>query len=167
MGTHPYSLDGAVPSLCREPKAKLSALSTAKAQASLPHSSPSSSSPSSPSNMKNHNFLAFRALAAWEVDSVVCAPWYSTPALQVKMVLPLILKFHKSGAWLCFLSSSLCFKPFFFLYKGNEAVCCVFTGLQEHRALKETFAILMTKPPSWQAVVHAAGVCEVPLQAPA
>lgn len=30
-------------------------------------------------------------------------------------------------------------------------MCFVFTGLQEHRALKETFAVLMMKSHNWQA----------------
>lgn len=115
-----HHLDKAVPSLCWGPNAKLSALSIAKAQASLPHTSPSSSSSSSSPQMKNCDFLAFRACAAWEVGSGswshVCtvAPCTGAPltALQVEMVLPLILKCHKCGVWLCFLSFAFCFKAF-------------------------------------------------------
>lgn len=116
VGTHKSSPDGAVPSLCWE--GKLPALSIAKAQASLPCSSPSSSS-SSP-KMKNHDFLALRARAAWEVDSggcsCVCTVVLRTgpplTALQVETVLPIIPKCRKCGVWLCCLSFPLCFKAF-------------------------------------------------------
>lgn len=131
MGTHKYSLDGAVPSLCQEPTAKPSALSIAKAQASLPHSSPSSSSSSSSLKTKNHDFLAFRVRAAWEVDSgrwshactLVLRTGTPLTALQVEMVLPVILKCCKCRVWFCFLCFPLCFKAF--LSSTREMKLCV------------------------------------------